>query len=155
MQVLDEVKKVLGSKVKGEKWVEMAVEPLVEVNREIKELEAKRDQECEEPKLQIKTIKEKYRGSVGVLSEIDTRLRERVMKEHEGSEGMVGETGSLVFAESWGYEVEDIAKVPKEYKVLTVDVKLVKEKIKNGVRKIPGLKIEPQRSLRVMTKTGS
>jgi len=151
MQILDEVKKVLASKMKGDKWVESAVPALVEVAIEIKDLEAKKSDECKEYRTAIKNVDEKYKSALSTLGAIDENLRDRVMKEHEGTESVrVDGIGELVFAEIWGYEVEDIKKVPAEY--LGVDGKLVRESIKKGIRNIRGLNILPVRSLRVMTK---
>jgi len=151
MQILDEVKKVLSSKVKGDRWVEAAVIPLVEVAIEIKELEAKKTDECKEYRIAIKEIDEKYKSALSVLSEIDTNLRERVMKEHIGTESVkVDGIGELVFVETWGFEILDVKKVPAE--LLEVSGKLVREQIKNGIRSIKGLNVLPVRSLRVMTK---
>ncbi len=151
MQILDEVKKVLSSRAKGDRWVETAIIPLVEVAIEIKDLEAKKSEECKEYRTKIKEIDEKYQQALSVLGEIDTNLRERVMKEHEGTESVrVDGVGELVFAETWGYEVVDIKKVPAEY--MGVDGKLVRESIKKGMRNIKGLDILPIRSLRVLTK---
>lgn len=45
----------------------------------------------------------------------------------------------------WGYEVEDISKVPAEYMML--DEAKVKQAIKNGERKIEGLKISEKYGL--------
>jgi len=151
MQILDEVKKVLASKMKGDKWVESAVPALVEVAIEIKDLEAKKSDECKEYRTAIKNVDEKYKSALSTLGAIDENLRDRVMKEHEGTESVrVDGIGELVFAEIWGFEVEDIKKVPAEY--LGVDGKLVRESIKKGIRNIRGLNILPVRSLRVMTK---
>ena len=151
MEILDEVKRVLSSKMKGDKWVELAVPALVEVAIEVKGLKAKKKVECEPMKAAIKGVDEKYKGALVVLNEMDTNLRDRVMKEHMGTESVrVDGIGELIFPETWGYEIEDIKKVPAEY--LGVDGKLVRESIKKGVRNIKGLNILPVRSLRVMTK---
>jgi hypothetical protein len=151
IQILDEVKRVLSSKAKGDKWVEAAIIPLVEVAVEIKDLEAKKSNECKEYRAAIKNVDEKYKQALSVLGEIDINLRERVMKEHEGTESVrVDGIGELVFAEIWGYEIVDLKKIDPKY--LTVDGKLVKEDIKKGMRNIKGLNILPVRSLRVMTK---
>lgn len=47
--------------------------------------------------------------------------------------------GKLSQITTWTYELEDLSKVPLEF--LALDEKKVKEKIKKGIREIPGLKI--------------
>lgn len=151
MEILDEIKKVLSSKMKGDKWVESAVPALVEVAIEVKDLEAKKKVECEPMREAIKGVDEKYKAGLAVLNEIDTNLRDRVMREHEGTESVrVDGIGELVFPETWGYEIVDLKKVDPKY--LTVDGKLIREDIKKGMRNIKGLNVLPVRSLRVMAK---
>lgn len=154
MQILDEVKRVLSSKAKGDRWVESAVGPLVEVNIEIKELETKKKDECEEYRLAIKQVDEKYKAALDVLGEIDSRLRERVMKEHEGTKSVgVDGIGEFVFAPgSWQIEIMDMKKIDPKYKITDLDRKAIETDAKNGMQNFAGMRVTRGRSLRVMTK---
>jgi hypothetical protein len=71
------------------------------------------------------------------------RDRARVFEDKEPVRGQFGATASV--RETWGYEIEDITKVPAEY--LTVDAKMVRAvladrdpKTKVPRRKIPGIR---------------
>jgi len=156
MQILDEIKKVLSSKMKGDKWVESAVPALVEVAIEIKDLEAKKKVECEPMRVAIRGVDEKYEGALVVLNEMDTNLRNRVMKEHEGSESIaVDGIGELIFAAgSWKIEIMDMKKVDPKYLVTDIDRRAIETDAKNGVQNFKGLRVTRGRSLRVMTKQG-
>jgi len=50
-----------------------------------------------------------------------------------------GEFAKTTVRKVWVYEIEDLDKIPKEYWI--IDEKLIKEAIRNGARKIDGLKI--------------
>ena len=154
MEILDEVKKVLSSKAKGDRWVEAAVIPLVEVAIEIKDLEAKKKAECEPMRAAIKNVDEKYKQALSVLGEINTNLRDRVMKEHEGIESVsVPGIGELVFAAgSWQIEIMDMKKIDPKYLITDLDRKAIETDAKNGVQNFKGLRVTRGRSLRVMTK---
>lgn len=144
---------MIKSKSKGEKWVSEVAPILVEINKEIKEIEDKKKNECEPFRTKISDISDKYKPALLPLNEMDSQIRERVMVEYKGTDTVACEEGgSLVFPLSWGYEVMDFAKVPKEYRMEVVNDKMIKEEIKKGVRNIKGIEIKPVRSLRVMTK---
>ena len=154
MQILDEVKKVLSSKVKGDQWVEAALIPLVEVAIEIKELESKKKDECEEYRLAIKQVDEKYKQALSVLADIDTHLRGRVMEEHKGTESVkVDGIGELIFATgSYQIEIMNMKKVDPKYLVTDLNRKAIEIDAKNGMQNFEGLRVTRGRSLRVMTK---
>ena len=154
MQILDEVKKVLSSKMKGDKWVEAAIIPLVEVAIEIKELESKKSDECKEYRSAIKDVDEKYKQALSVLREIDVNLRERVMREHEGTESVrVDGIGELVFAAgSWQIEIMDMKKINPKYLITDLNRRAIETDAKNGIQNFEGLRVKRGRSLRVMTK---
>ena len=79
----------------------------------------------------------------------DTDLRERLLKEYKSSEAIsLPNVGSASFAERWLFEVADPAKVDKEYRN-AVNEKQIKEAIANGVRAIKGVRIYPDRVLRI------
>jgi hypothetical protein len=148
MEAIKEARKLLGSKIRGKKWVDEALPVVVEVAKEIKELESVKGAEAKPLREMINEIGEKYKGALTILGEMDTRLRERVMKEYEGTESIKQEgVGELVFPELWGFEVTDIKKVPIEF--LTVDSTAVRNEIKKGIRNIKGLEISRHRSLQV------
>ncbi len=154
MEVIKEAGKVIKSKVRGEKWISEVAPVLVEINKEIKEIEEKKKNECEPFRTQINDISNKYKPALEPLNEMDSQLRKRVMVEHEGVESVkCKEGGSLVFPQSWGYVVTDFSKVPKEYRMEVVNDKAIKEEIGKGVRNIKGIEIKPTRSLRVLTKS--
>ncbi len=153
MEVIKEAGRLIKSKVKGEKWVSEVAPVLVQINREINEIESKKKEECEPFRTQIKDISDKYKPALIPLTEMDSQIRERVMAEYVGTEAVrCEEGGSLCFPESWGYSVVDFSKVPKEYRMEVVNDKMIREEIKKGMRNIRGLEIKPIRSLRVMTK---
>lgn len=52
------------------------------------------------------------------------------------------ENGLVFMTERLDYDIEDMDKVPKEFLVTTVDSKKVRQAISDGVREIPGLKIQ-------------
>lgn len=148
METIKEAGTLLASKVKGKKWVNEALPVMVGVAREIKELEARKKEECEPAKAIINEIGEKYKGALNVLGKMDSDLRERIMKEYEGTDSIKQEgVGELVFPELWGFEVVDIKKVPAEF--LTVDSTLVRNEIKKGIRNIKGIEISRHRTLQV------
>lgn len=154
MQILETVQRILNLKMKGDKWVIEAIPPLVEVNIEMKEIEAKKKEECEPMRAAIKEVDSKYRSALDTLSAMDSKLRERVMKEHEGSESVaVDGVGSLVFAEGlWQIEIMDMKKIDPKYIITDIDRRAIETDAKNGVQNFKGLRVTRNRSLRVMTK---
>lgn len=151
MEILNGATKAVKSKKSGKEWVKEILAVLVETNRQIKEMEKKRDEEIEPFRVVIKEIADKYKVALEPLDEINSQLRERVMSEYKGTETISEEgVGKLVFPESWGYDVSDFSRVPKEYRMEVVDKSKIMAEIKNGVRNIKGLEIKPVRSLRVL-----
>lgn len=53
------------------------------------------------------------------------------------------------------YDIEDISLVPKEYLSISVDDKKIKEAIKAGIRKIPGLNIKESMEINLRVKNES
>lgn len=49
------------------------------------------------------------------------------------------EDGTITCKTNWDFEVQDEREVPREY--LQVDAGAIEKAIKNGVRKIPGVRI--------------
>lgn len=152
MQVLETVKKVLNLKMRGDRWCMEALPALVEIAIEVKEIQGKKAEETAPMREAIKIVDGKYKGVLDVLGEMDSKLRERVMREHEGHEGVsVDGIGELVFAAgSWEIEITDLKKVEAKY--LTFDRKAVEMDAKNGIENFKGMRVERGRSLRVMTK---
>lgn len=148
VEVIKEAGKVLASKKKGKGWVEEALPVVVGVAKEIKTLESTKGEEVGPLRELINSISNKYKGALDALGEMDTRLRERVMKEYGETESIKQDgVGELVFPERWSYEVTDIKRVDPQF--LMVDGKAVNEEIKKGVRKIRGIEIIKLRSLQV------
>jgi hypothetical protein len=58
-----------------------------------------------------------------------------------------GNIGAVTQRSVWKWEVEDLSLVPREY--LKVDEKLLNEKIRSGVRKIPGIRVFQEKTLAV------
>ena len=150
MEEMKEVTVLLASKAKGVNFAKAALPVLVGISREVKEIEAGKENEAGPFKVILAGIAEKYKGALDVLGEADAKVRERVMNEYQDTETITGDEGELVFPCRWGYKVVDIKKVPPE--LLTVDGKAVNAEIKNGVRKIKGLSVETIRSLQVRAK---
>ena len=156
MEVIKEAGRILNLKMKGDCWVREAAPILVKVVKEVKELEARKKEECEPFRVQIDDIASKYNPALEPLQIIETSYRERVLREAESGLTVVCEDGGkLSFPESWKYRVVDFAKVPKELRMEVVDDKAIKEQINKGVRNIKGIEISPVRSLRVYTKGDS
>ncbi len=154
LELMKTVSEVLAAKP-GKKWASQGIPVLIEVNREIKKIEGSKEEEQAPWKALIQESTDKYALALKPLAEMNKRLRERVLKEVEGTETIeIPEKGSVQFPQKWGYEVEDMARVPKEYRVEVLDTKKINEAIKKGLRTIKGLKIGPQRSLRVVTGSG-
>lgn len=57
------------------------------------------------------------------------------------------EQGTAYQVSSWEFEVEELDKVPREY--LALDVARVRQAVKAGLRKIPGLRIFEKKEMRV------
>ncbi len=142
---------IADKKLKGDLWVERALPAMVDINKEIKRLEEARAEESKPAKEILKSIADEYAPALTSLGALDTKLRERVMIEHEGSEAFLMEgVGELVFPLLWTFDVDDINKVDRKY--LTINSTAVREDIKAGIRKIKGLTIRQNRSLQVRTK---
>jgi len=62
------------------------------------------------------------------------------------------DVGTASMVHSWKYEIEDFEKIPREYIIMKVDDKRVKEEIEAGCRAIPGLRIYEHTDVRVRTK---
>ena len=156
MEILDNVNKVLASKLRNRKWLEEYLPVVVEVNRQIKAIDKAQDEEIDPYRAEMAKIREKYAVALKPLSEMNLKLRERVIKEYEGNGTVKAEgIGELVFPETWGYTVQDFSKVPKELRMEVVNDRAIKEAIKKGIRNIKGLLIEKVVSLRVLINVQS
>ena len=147
MKTMKNAAELLKSKAKGKGWAEQALPVLVSISRGVKEIEAKKENEAGPIKVILAGITEKYKGALDTMSEMDKRIRERVMMEYKETETIAGEEGELVFAQTWGFDVVDISKVNKAF--LTVNPTLIRSEIKNGVRSIRGISIVQKRILQV------
>ena len=154
MDLFQEVERVLSSKTKKDAWVEECVPVIVEVNRQIKSQETAMEEEAAPFKAQLKDITAKYQVALQPLTQMDTTLRDRLVRERASASSVVNPqgVGKVVFAETWGYEIEDVKKVDKAFRVEVVDAKKVKAAIKAGMRSIKGLLIRPEVGVRVYTK---
>jgi len=148
MKEIKETEGLMNSKVKGEKWVVMALPVIVNVMKEIDGIDGKRKQEGEALRAALDGINEKYRGPLEVLGIISEKIRGRIKEEHQGTESVKEDgVGELVFPLRSTFEVAEAGKVPREY--LTVDTQKVKTAIKAGIAKIPGMTIGKERGLEV------
>ena len=162
MQILEEVKKVLSSKMKGDKWCEQALPILVDISKEVKRIEDVKFETFEPIQRIIDQAEEDNKDALATIAELDSdknklvaegaKIRERVLIEHEGKESILEEgIGELVFAAgSWEIEVTDLKKVDPKY--LMVDRKAVEKDAKDGVVNFKGISVSRGRSLRVLTK---
>ena len=85
MEILDNVNKVLASKLRNRKWLEECLFVIVEVNRQIKAIDKAQDEEIEPYRAEMAKIREKYAVALKPLSEMNLKLRERVIKEYEAN----------------------------------------------------------------------
>lgn len=113
------------------------------LKREAREAQFKRLQEA---KAQAEALKKEG------LEENATEVIEKalVTRPHEKRErgktrGQMGGVAST--RKMWAFELEDIESVPSEF--LALDEKKVREAIKNGARKIPGVKIYQKETIAV------
>lgn len=150
METMKNVAELLKSKARGKAWAEEALPVLVDVALQTKKMKADKEEEAGASKVILAGITEKYKGALAALEAMSENIRERVLKEYEGTEAIEGEEGTLSFPQRWGFEVTDVKKV--EAKFLMVDPVAVNLEIKNGVRKIKGLEIGQVRRLQVSTK---
>lgn len=114
---------------------------LLEIQRKLKEAEKCRVEEVKPLNDIVKGINEEYKKTNSALIRRDAELREKVESLY-ASEGtyVVEGVGSLVFPETYNFEVTDAKLVPRDY--LMIDTAKVKEAVKKGIRNIKGLKIE-------------
>jgi hypothetical protein len=153
MEIIKEAGRILNLKMSGDSWVREAAPILVEIVKEVKELETRKKEESEPFRVQINDIASKYKPALEPLQEIEAKYRERMVKEAESGESVACENGGkIAFADSWKYRVVDFAKVPKELRMEVVDDKAIRDMIKKGIRNIKGIAIEQVRQLRVFTK---
>lgn len=133
---------------KGEQWVKATLPVLVEISREIKELERRMEEEAGPLKIMLEGIKAQYKPRLEELEKANQELREWVLKEHEGTDSVSQEgIGTIVFPQRLGFEVVDLQKVDRKY--LMIDKVAVNKDIKAGVSNIKGIKIEMKRGVEV------
>lgn len=148
----DEARKYVSSKVKGEQWVERALPVVVKLAMDIKKLKKDKAEDEEFAKALLKDVSDKYNPQIKALTEVDVMLRERILKEHDGSSTVaVAGVGELVFPQVWDFEVVDMGKVDRKY--LIVDSTAVRNDIRKGIRNIKGIKIDQKRTLQVRPHT--
>ena len=134
--------------LKGESGVREALVVLVKVARELDILELKKKQEAEPFKTVLGEIESRFKELMEPWLEMDSQLRETVLREHEGTDPVkIDGVGELVFPLRWTFEVTDEAKVEKKY--LSVDSSKVNAAIKGGVGKIRGIRVYQKRGLTV------
>ena len=135
-------------KLKGEDGVREALVVLVKVARELDILKLKKEQEAEPFKTVLGEIESRFKELMEPWLEMDSQLRETVLREHEGTDPVkIDGVGELVFPLRWTFEVTDEAKVEKKY--LSVDSGKVNAAIKGGVGKIRGIRVYQKRGLTV------
>ena len=144
--LLHDVDEVTGKETRGENWVREAVGVLTGMARVKKMLEGMRKEATGDLKERLKRLETPFREVLKELEERDRGVRDRVLREYEGTEQVrVEGAGKLEFREYWTYEVVDISQVPKD--LLEVDTSAVGLQIKAGMRNIPGLRVYQDRTL--------
>jgi len=134
--------------LKGEDGVREALVVLVKVARELDMLKLRKEQEAEPFKTVLGEIESRFKELMEPWLEMDSQLRETVLREHEGTDPVkIDGVGELVFPLRWTFEVTDEAKVEKKY--LSVDSSKVNAAIKGGVGKIRGIRVYQKRGLTV------
>jgi len=118
-----------------------ALTALLEIQKVLQEKEKQRVEEVKPLNDVVRGINEAYKKENSALIRKDAELREKVESLY-ASEGtyVVEGVGSLVFPETYNFEVTDAKLVPRDY--LMIDTAKVKEAIGKGIRNIKGLKIE-------------
>lgn len=144
---------IIDDESKGEEWAKKASPILVNVNRQIRELEEKKEKEVSPYKEMIREIEGKYRGQMEELQNVNKELRERIVEEIKSTDTIHTEDGGkVVFMEELVAEPsDDTTKIDKNYLTISVDMKKVRTAIKSGIRKIKGIEIKPKVSVRVYT----
>ena len=92
------------------------------------------------------------------LDSIETGLQKKIQSwmeaQKENPFSMVDELevedGKITVKKNWDFEVQDEREVPREY--MQVDAGAIEKAIKNGVRKIPGVKIFSYESTQMRVK---
>ncbi len=135
----------------GVEWVEKAIPELIALTKEIKEIEEEKEEKTRGKKMEYDAASKPYLKMLGLMKKVSDELRERVKKEYEGTETIEDNEGNeIVFPETWGWEVVDIAKVERRY--LKVDEKMVNEEVKKGIRKIKGIEVKKVKGIQVRIK---
>ena len=147
MKEMQDAEKLLSSKVRGEKWVEMSLPVIVGIMKEIDEIDGKRKEEGEALRAALEEVNNKYKGILGVLGGMNISIREKIMEEHHGTESVKGDEGELVFPLRTAIEIINIKKVPDKY--IQLNNTAINADIKKGMAKIPGLEIGKVRGLEV------
>ena len=175
--VRDKAKQVvahaLGMTIASQGDAEFATETLSFISASKKNLEDQRTFLVGPLNAHVKDINAKFKEWAAPLVEADVVLRKKVLAYHQEVarlaeaerevEVVLGvpekdlvplpaklvntPTGSTTVRKTWTYEVEDYALIPKAY--LMIDDQVINLAIKDGTRKIKGLKIYQKESLAV------
>jgi hypothetical protein len=142
--------KALRSKTSGEKWTETtAVPTLCAVSMALRISDAERKLAIAPHKAKMDKAAAPFKEILTALKERDTALRDRLLNEHPSAEGVgLDGVGNISFTEQWVYEIPNPAKVDPAYCTAVNDAK-ISDAINSGIRSIAGVKIYPERTVRV------
>ena len=152
MSIIEDAARLLSSKAKGKGYAVSTLATLVGISKETKAIEAAKEEDGAAAKAALKVVTERYKPALMQLEAMRAKIQERVMKEYSGTDSIEGDEGAIVFPQSWGYEIVDIAKVPKEYTMVVVNAPKLSQDIKEGLRNVKGVEIKPIRSMRVVAR---
>ena len=134
--------------LKGEDGVREALVVLVKVARELDMLKLRKEQEAEPFKTVLGEIESRFKELMEPWLEMDSQLRETVLREHEGTDPVkIDGVGELVFPLRWTYRITDISKLERKY--MKDDPAALNSAIKAGVNKIRGVEVYQKRGVTV------
>jgi hypothetical protein len=138
------------SKDRQTKWVEEAAPVLIDVNGELKQVKAAKEEGTRLIRIQLEVIAKPFDTELSILNTIDKALRKRLLEEYPGSGAIAIPEGEISFRRPWTYDVVDEVSIPDTYR--TVDQAKIKQAVDGGVRAIPGVKIYQGRTIVVKAK---
>jgi hypothetical protein len=138
------------SKDRQTTWVEEAAPVLIDVNGELKQIKAAKEEGTRLIRIQLEVIAKPFDTELSILNTIDKALRKRLLEEYPGVGAIAIPEGEISFRRPWTYDVTDEASIPDTYR--TVDQTKIKQAVDGGVRSIPGVKIYQGRTIVVKAK---